>query len=124
MRQLVLKNSMGETTRYMPWTEGEKAYVIVRKGNRRLDIVPSEEDLEAQKIEFDLIQEVTAEQLKAGAIKLGSSNTLELVTDLGPLVKKPGGSAGRKRLLRVERSCECCFPDDLLHVFPCSKGSG
>ena len=87
MRQLVLKNSMGETTRYMPWTEGEKAYVIVRKGNRRLDIVPSVEDLEAQKIEFDLIQEVTAEQLKAGAIKLGSSNTLELVTDLGPLVK-------------------------------------
>src|SRR5690606_12077463 len=76
-----------ETTRNMPWPEGEKAFVVLRKDLRRLEVVPNLELYEAKKIDFDVVQEVSAQELEKGVVKLGNANTLELVTEVGTVMR-------------------------------------
>lgn len=86
-RQLVLKNSIGEATRYMPWPEGEKAFVIFRWDRRRVDVISDLEVMEQNNIQYELIREITPQDLEKGAVALGTENSLEMVSEIGTFMR-------------------------------------
>ena len=76
--QLVMENGQGEVVRVFPW-DSDKAIVVHRQDNRRVEIYPNVVWLTQQKIPFTVIKEVTRQQLADKAVDIEGMGQLRLV---------------------------------------------
>lgn len=63
-KKLVLENSKGQTIRVFPWSSPRKVYVVHRKDNRRVEVIGSVESYRKKKIKFDIVQELTSQEIE------------------------------------------------------------
>lgn len=84
--RLVLENAEGKAVRTFQ-VSGDSAVVISRGDTRRVEIHSNTSSLEAKKVKFEKIGNVSREALEKSPVKVGSHGQLRLVSVVGDTVR-------------------------------------
>jgi hypothetical protein len=80
----VIENKNGQVVRSLQW-ESSEASVVYRKDTRRIVAVSDVSDLDAQKIPYSLLAEVTKSSVQKHAVKIGEVGYLKFVPEINNL---------------------------------------